>query len=106
NYRMSPKFVGCLLSLIFYFFFAQSLGAFAIDRDAIQFRYLEIEGSQEADCKHGSSNGIDWEVSCKVANKELKYLVHLVLSYYPMTNEGFAAYELLYWVTDSNSVSH
>lgn len=74
-----------------------------VKADFLKFKYLEIEGTAEADCTHTTANSIDWEVTCRLKEKDLKYTVHLLLNYYPMTNEGFAAYELLYWVNDKSA---
>lgn len=39
-------------------------------------------------------------VKCPLARRTTAYRVHLKVSYYPKTNLGLSAYEILYWVTD------
>lgn len=79
-----------------------SANAFALTGSEISFRYQRlVEPWEEGSCEHApAATFADWNVTCREGDRVLKYIVHLVLSFYPKTIHGVSAYELLYWVTD------
>ncbi|MCX6123550.1 MAG: hypothetical protein NTV34_02195 [Proteobacteria bacterium] len=73
-----------------------------LDPAKLSFLYQQNEspwGSSK--CSHVAFNEYyDWTVKCEVKGSPKSYLVHLALNFYPSSNFGKSAYELLYWITD------
>lgn len=73
------------------------------DASKIEFIYQQLgEPWDSVNCEQEAieSNPYDRNVFCSLNGIKHWFLVHLVLNYYPKTNEGLGAYEMLYWVTD------
>lgn len=69
----------------------------------VTFLYQKLtEPFDSAPCQFEMSptNPFDRTVRCELNGVRHEFDVHLMLSFYPKSNEGGSAYELLYWVTD------
>jgi hypothetical protein len=76
---------------------------------SMQFVYQSMsEPFEKGNCTHQKDASLpyDYTVSCPLRGRTTSYRVHLALSYYPKTNLGLSAYEILYWVTDITDPQH
>ena len=91
-------------SFLSLFLFVITAQAWASPRASeLEFKYQDNFAPWEiGKCKHQKVEGPapDWDVTCDFKGKIKKYTVHLVVNYYPKTNYGESAHEILYWVTD------
>jgi hypothetical protein len=74
--------------------------------DSLLFEYVEnLDPGEVFPCAHekASVGLFEWDVVCKIRNKELRFFVHLAVQEYQKTKFGKNAYEILYWVTHRDS---
>lgn len=70
----------------------------------LQFEYVDnLEPYDIFPCTHEKQSvGLfEWDVECSVRSKKVKFWVHLVVQKYEKTGFGKNAYEVLYWVTNT-----
>lgn len=70
------------------------------------FEYVEnLDPGEVFPCIHekASVGLFEWDVVCKVHQKEYRFFVHLAVQEYQKTKFGKNAYEILYWVTHRDS---
>lgn len=73
------------------------------------FQYVQnLEPYEIFPCTHrqASVGLFEWDVECEVDGRPKKFWVHLVAQEYGKTGFGKNAYEILYWVTNSDAKSH
>ena len=76
--------------------------------ERLHFEYQSLlEPFSAHSCSHqqASASVYDWDVRCVVDGKAKKFFAHVAVSFYPKTNFGVNAYEVLYWVTDTTNPS-
>jgi hypothetical protein len=73
---------------------------------SFQFEYVEnLEPYRTFSCSHSQASvGLfEWDVVCNVDGQKKTFWVHLSLKKFKKSSWGENAYELLYWVTNSEA---
>lgn len=88
------------------FFFLCQFGWATPELNQLQFEYVEnLEPFEVFPCTHEKQSvGLfEWDVDCSIRGVKVKFWVHLAVQRYEKTNFGKNAYEVLYWVTNTQN---